>query len=458
MRNLHWNPVNPFDVEKTIWNGVNESGIKLEVKALESKFCWKEIERKTEEEAPKKNKKEIVTVLDTKRAYNVEIFLGRIKLDNWDIRKAMLAMDELKLPKDKVDKFINFVPTPAEAKSLEGYEDEPNLGKAETFFKILKSVDSNLKQRLELWSFKMQFNESLTIEKEKIIALKKGALCIQKSSNFKAVLTIILAIGNYMNGGTKKGQAYGFKISSLTQLKRSRTVDNQQTLLEYLYEFLQSTYKDNATFINDLRPLESACKVDIPGMRSAMSKIGAQLNLINKRIKEGSKKMDDRFIDVMAPFHETASKEYEQVKTLQTTVTKELNTIGVWLNEPNDRNCEYLKAINQFRKDFIHTEKIVLAKREKAKKDKERARRAEERKKTRRTKKLIAGGLNSGAVSPAVSDDESGGKLSPGHRPQESQNLSDQILQGLQRTTNTADFMARLAQRREKLTHAVPAK
>ena len=36
------NPVNPFDVKKTIWDHVNESGIKLEVKALESKFYWKE--------------------------------------------------------------------------------------------------------------------------------------------------------------------------------------------------------------------------------------------------------------------------------------------------------------------------------------------------------------------------------------------------------------------------------
>ena len=45
-----------------------------------------------------------------------------------------------KFPKDKVDKYINFVPTPAEAKWSEGYEDNPNFGKAETFFKILNQL------------------------------------------------------------------------------------------------------------------------------------------------------------------------------------------------------------------------------------------------------------------------------------------------------------------------------
>ena len=53
----------------------------------------------------------------------------------------------------------------------------------------------------------------------------------------------------------------------------------------------------------DLRLLESACKVDISYMRSAMSKIGAHLNLTNKQVKEGIKKMDARFIDIITPFH-----------------------------------------------------------------------------------------------------------------------------------------------------------
>ena len=63
MRNLHWNPISPFDVEKTIWNDINDDGIHLEIESLESRFCWKDIERKTADISPtnstKKSKKRL---------------------------------------------------------------------------------------------------------------------------------------------------------------------------------------------------------------------------------------------------------------------------------------------------------------------------------------------------------------------------------------------------------------
>ena len=404
MRNLHWNPVNPFDVDKTIWNDVNEyeNDIKIDVKTLEKKFCWKEIENKTSKPgASKKHKKEVVTVLESKRAYNVEIFLARIKLNNSQIRTAMLSMDETVLTRDKIDKLINFVPTQAEAQLLSNYEHEPHLGKAETFFKTLITVDNNLKQRLELWSFKIQFDELLAFEKEKIMALSKGAQCLQNSKNFKFVLCAILLIGNYMNGGTKKGKAYGFKISSLTQLTRSRSVDNKQTLLEYLYEFLDYDVR----FVNELEALDSACDVDIPALRAAVSGIGGQLNQTKARLEQKSKNKDDKFIQVMKPFYERAIKEYENVKQLQTDVTKELNKIGIWLNEAKDTNCLYLKTINQFREEFIQIEKMVAAKREKEKKEEEKEKKKEKEKETTPEKVVVSGDENGAAKKPFTLSD-----------------------------------------------------
>ena len=433
MRNLHWNPVNPFDVDKTIWNDVNEyeNDIKIDVKTLEKKFCWKEIETNTSKANStaankRRKKKDVITVLDTKRAYNVEIFLARIKLNNWEIRTAMLSMNETVLTRDKIDKFINFVPTQAEAQSLTGYEDEPNLGKAETFFKILKTVDDNLKQRLELWSFKIQFDELLGFEKDKIIVLSKAAECLQNSKNFKFVLCAILLIGNYMNGGTKKGKAYGFKISSLTQLTRSRSVDNKQTLLEYLYEFLESQCKDSIGFVDDLAELENACEVDIPTLRCAMSSIGGKLKQINGRLKtlEKCSKMDDRFSDVMKPFYEYAEKTYKDVKDLETNVKNELNKIGIWLNEAKDTNCLYLKTINQFRKEFVKIKKMVAAKREKEKK-------AEERAKKRKAKKCKT--KNSSGSGSDVDGDRDRDR----DRESNSTAFSDGVLLDLQDTTSS---------------------
>jgi hypothetical protein len=50
---------------------------------------------------------------------------------------------------------------------------------------------------------------------------------------FRKVLGIILACGNYMNGGNmQRGQADGFAIDILSKLKDVKSKDNSLTLLQ----------------------------------------------------------------------------------------------------------------------------------------------------------------------------------------------------------------------------------
>ena len=48
------------------------------------------------------------------------------------------------------------------------------------------------------------------------------------------VLQLTLEIGNYLNGGTDRGGAYGFKLSSLQKLGKTKSVDGKMTLLNYV--------------------------------------------------------------------------------------------------------------------------------------------------------------------------------------------------------------------------------
>lgn len=392
MKQLHWICVNPFDVKLTIWSTINDSKIKFDARDLESKFCWKQQtsnsqsnnEQKVEQKRSKK--KEVVRVLDTRRSYNVEIFLGRLKMDPWVIREAILSFNEEKLNLDKIQKLTNFVPTAAECQLLDGYEKETNLAVAETFFKILKSVDANLKQRLELWTFKLDFRHLIHDAHGKLMELQLGYECIKKSKHLAEVFTIILAIGNYMNGSTKKGQSYGFKLASLVQLNRSRTVDNSQTLMEYLYLFMvgnqdtadedckeenvnnikPSQYSHCLEFVEDLLPLTDAIHVDVSILRSNIGQIGAKLRLIGNRIKNekqsGGPRIGDAFVSVMQPFHRQAVKQHEKLVKFQDKVCELLKELGVWLNEGKDKNFQYLQTLHDFRSNFIHAKKTVVEK------------------------------------------------------------------------------------------------
>ena len=57
---------------------------------------------------------------------------------------------------------------------------------------------------------------------------------LMTGERIKSILGLVLAIGNYMNGGTARGQADGFGLEILAKLKDVKSKDNAQNLLHYV--------------------------------------------------------------------------------------------------------------------------------------------------------------------------------------------------------------------------------
>eukprot|EP01084_Bolivina_argentea_P172755 299218_1 len=383
MKNLQWTTVDPFSVEKSIWNEVDDSKIKFDPKDLEGMFGQKIIARKAPKSGGRKKKERVeeIHILDGKRSYNIEIFLGRLKMDPFTVKDLLLEMNEKRFNSEQVAKLKNFVPTPEEANMFDDLEtaDVKSLAKPEKFFYTIKSIDKNLPQRLELWAFKMNFDKIYTTESDKVVALCDAHKCIKTSKSLRELFSTILAFGNYMNGGTRKGCAHGFKLKSLSQLTRSRSTNNKVTLMEYLYLYLLKSNPKLLEFTEEWNALEAAISVDIPTLRAAISQIGAKLNIINKRCKvaETNSIAGDNFSETMKPFHSTASTQFEALKAKHETIMKDLCDLALFLNEKNDRTGQFLKTLNEFRKQFVFT----------AKQCKERQKREAEKKKREQWKK-----------------------------------------------------------------------
>ncbi len=56
----------------------------------------------------------------------------------------------------------------------------------------------------------------------------------------KQTLAIVLTLGNYMNGGTAKGQADGFEIDALTKLITTKNISNKISLVHYIATTLKN--------------------------------------------------------------------------------------------------------------------------------------------------------------------------------------------------------------------------
>ena len=79
-----------------------------------------------------------LSVIDGRRAQNLNILLSRYKLSEEVIRSTVLSMDrEGKMDKDMIEQLLKYVPTSAEKEMLESHiHEKSNFAKADRFMLV----------------------------------------------------------------------------------------------------------------------------------------------------------------------------------------------------------------------------------------------------------------------------------------------------------------------------------
>ena len=60
----------------------------------------------------------------------------------------------------------------------------------------------------------------------------------------RKLLQIVLRLGNFINGGSNKGGAYGVSFGTLMKLRTVKSSDNKMTLLHYVVTLAEAKYPD----------------------------------------------------------------------------------------------------------------------------------------------------------------------------------------------------------------------
>ncbi|OUM67026.1 hypothetical protein PIROE2DRAFT_40357, partial [Piromyces sp. E2] len=207
--------------------------------------------------------KKLVTFLDPKRSQNCCIMLRAVKLDSKQIRKALMTADHHNLSKDIIPELLKFCPTEEEYALVKMYEaTDEKFDLAEQFFMDISKID-HYEDRLKALQFKCCFQEYVDDIFTMINWYDSASNDLIKSKNFKDILQIILALGNYMNSGNRGG-AYGFQINSIVKLVDTKTVYNGRriSLMNYLANLIQNTYPDVLKFRDELKHVEDGVKVN----------------------------------------------------------------------------------------------------------------------------------------------------------------------------------------------------
>ncbi|KAH9380656.1 hypothetical protein HPB48_015874 [Haemaphysalis longicornis] len=246
------------------------------------------------------------------------ILLSKLRLTNDDICRAILSMDSKdQLPKDMVEQLLKFLPSPEEKVLLEEHSTEmESMAKADRFLYEISRI-IHYEQRLRTLYYKKKFQERVSDCKPKIVAVLEASKEVQRSKRLKKLLEVVLAFGNYMNRG-QRGNAVGFKLSSLNHLPDTKSSTNRNfTLLHYLIETLEKKFKDTLKLEEDIPHVKKAAKVnlgeltkEIQDLKTGLSEVQKELDFLRGQPSQPG----DKFVLVMKEFITGATYKFSELE------------------------------------------------------------------------------------------------------------------------------------------------
>ncbi|EDL36545.1 dishevelled associated activator of morphogenesis 1 [Mus musculus] len=330
--------LNRNKLDGTVWTEIDDTKVFkiLDLEDLERTFSAYQRQQKEadaiDDTLSSKLKVKELSVIDGRRAQNCNILLSRLKLSNDEIKRAILTMDEQEdLPKDMLEQLLKFVPEKSDIDLLEEHKHElDRMAKADRFLFEMSRIN-HYQQRLQSLYFKKKFAERVAEVKPKVEAIRSGSEEVFRSRALKQLLEVVLAFGNYMNKG-QRGNAYGFKISSLNKIADTKSsIDKNITLLHYLITIVENKYPKVLNLSEELRDIPQAAKVNMTELDKEISTLRSGLKAVETELeyqKSQPPQPGDKFVSVVSQFITLASFSFSDVEDLLAEA-KELFTKAV---------------------------------------------------------------------------------------------------------------------------------
>eukprot|EP01113_Clastostelium_recurvatum_P012737 TRINITY_DN1662_c0_g1_i1.p1 TRINITY_DN1662_c0_g1~~TRINITY_DN1662_c0_g1_i1.p1 ORF type:complete len:1111 (-),score=430.35 TRINITY_DN1662_c0_g1_i1:87-3266(-) len=324
MKGLQWTKMRSRQVAGTFWT-------KVDYHKYDDQMPWEEIEdlfaavvitEKPKEVARKRD----VTIIDPKRAQNVGIMLSRFKCSIKDISQALLTLDVSLLDLETVTQLVKYIPQQEELDAITAFvkeqgeksdEEKATLGKPELFFLELSTIPK-LAQRVELLHFKLQFPEKLYAVKPDIRKMYMALKQLVESPLLFSVLEFTLLLGNFINFGTRRGNASGYKIEGLNRLADTRSSKRQKfNLVHYVTQWIEKENPDLLEFPMETEDVPEAATLVFNSMAGDVRELRKGLSSMEKALEDmPSAGSDDVFNEVMSTFLISAKEELEDAETL----------------------------------------------------------------------------------------------------------------------------------------------
>lgn len=386
MRGFFWTKVQAENMEGTIWPEVKDERVKLDVDLLEKKY--QVVESKMSDKPGGGGgggggaSKEKVHIVDGKRQQNVGIGVSKLRISNQDLIQAIVKLDETILSLERTRVLVDLAPTDDEISMLRGYDGDLDLLTTEDRFLYEMTNIPRLATRLKCLATRYTFEKDALEIKHKLIAIREACTEIEKSKSLKVLLEVVLAIGNYLNGGTPRGGAWGFKLDALEKLEAMKENEGKRNLIHYILHLMEHGYPGVLESFQ-LHKCEAALGVSISETHNDMRNLSQQVRAIRNELQAEHGDRNDRFNQVFSSFQLKAEKQMQELEVEFQIVLEDFQKLGERYAEagPKLEPAALFGSFVKFQHSLKHAHDQIASERLKE----EKARMLEEEKKKRAT-------------------------------------------------------------------------
>jgi hypothetical protein len=271
-----------------------------------------------------------------------------IKLTAAAIAAELRAMSS-RIPLDHLASLRPCLPDQADFEAITLYEGPKELlGECERFYLAIKHV-TLLPLRVDLLLNNAELERELN-EVIRQVSLQATAIRqIAASPALRAALTLILKIGNFLNGGSPRGGAYGFKIEFLTKLKEIRSAEPGFTFIHLIVKLAVDSLPDICSITEELDQVPAAAEVDIEQAKETVGKYRALVAQCQARqqdmemlmLDDGLPKFAQKFVAAAVPL-------CEQFDLVMSETTALFDELRKQYGEDTMRSDEFLGVFSSF--------------------------------------------------------------------------------------------------------------
>ena len=374
MKSLFWEVIQAKDIKDTIWDKLDDTKIKINLDKFEEKFSQVKKEPKkavVEKKTPAKKEKK--TFLESDRTRMMSIVLNKIRIDTLELSDAIEQYDLKILTPEVCGLLLPILPTDAEIKEVSAFQGDimEELAVCDQFVLIISGIAA-FRERIKTIIFKYNYLSDYLIITEEIERIFRVFKFMKEDKQLKRLFEIILALGNYMNGGSFRGGAFGFTLNSLPKL--ADTKSSGITFIDYVIKFIYEEIKE-------------------PGVLGILKELKEFDKLQYQSIIESAKQMENRWKDVLAlkkalsenkdvlldednsdkflnEFYGDAESKIKEIKTNVEKIDKDYESLAKYYGENPQKftMVQFVDTFRKFTKDLSEAHKKYLEKANKKKK------------------------------------------------------------------------------------------